>query len=199
MQQHKVDEFQKTLDHFKIGNNELENVYSFCYLGAKILGDGDNRVTEKHRCDVARGRFGEYRSTLTSTKLPVPLRLRLFEILVISSLVYSSETWLFTKDLKRAVNGVSSKMLTSITKRSIHEEAKTPSYDVVETIMKRRWSYLGHILRLQDDHPVRRYLLELSPHQKPFIDGSLLADTTFENVDDMIAAAADRAKWKKSR
>ena len=152
----------------------------------------------KHRCDVARGRFGEYRSTLTSTKLPVPLRLRLFETLVISSLVHSSETWLFTKDLKRAVNGVSSKILTSITKRSIHEEAKTPWY-VVETIMKRRWSYLGHILRLKDDHPVRRYLLELSPHQKPFIDGSLLADTTFENVDDMIAAAADRAKWKKSR
>ena len=153
----------------------------------------------KHRCDVARGRFVKYRSTLTSTKLPVSLCLRLFETLVVSSLAYSSETWLFTKDLKRAVNGVSSKMLSSITKRSIHEEAKTPSYDVVRTIMERRWSYLGHILRLKDDHPVRRYLLELSPHQRPFIDGSLLADTTFENVDDMIAAAADRAKWKKSR
>ena len=66
--------------------------------------------------------------------------------------------------------------------------------------MKRRWSYLGHILRLKDDHPIRRYLLELSPHQKPFIDGSLLADTMFENVDENVdVAAADRAKWKKSR
>ena len=82
-------------------------------------------------------------------------------------------------------------MLTSIIKRSIHEEAKTQSYDVVETIKKRRWSYLGHILLLKDDHHVR--------HQKSFIDGSLLADTMFENVDDMIDAAADREKWNKSR
>ena len=83
LQQHKVDEFQKILDHVKIGNNELENVYSFCYHGAKIPGDGENRVTVKHRCDVAGGGFGEYRSTLTSPKLPVALRPRLLETLVI--------------------------------------------------------------------------------------------------------------------
>ena len=70
VQRYKVEEFQKTMEKVTLGEEELENVYSFCYLGAEIPGDGDSSVTVKHRCDIARGRFGEYRTSLTSTKLP---------------------------------------------------------------------------------------------------------------------------------
>ena len=90
-------------------------------------------------------------------------------------------------------------MLASITKRFIHEEAKSPSFDAVQHIMIRRWSYLGHILRLDENHAVRRYLLDLSPCQQPFTYGSLLADTTFQTVDEMDAAARDRDEWKAAR
>ena len=44
----KVEEFQKTLTKVKIGTNELENVYSFQYLGAEIAGDRDQLVTATH-------------------------------------------------------------------------------------------------------------------------------------------------------
>ena len=65
-------------------------------------------------------------------------------------------------------------MLAMITKQTIHEEANTPSYDVVEHTMHQRRNYLGHILRLDIDRAVRKYLIELSPAQEPFIKGSLL-------------------------
>ena len=36
----------------KIGDKELENVYTFTYLGAEVAADGDPLVTAKYRCDV---------------------------------------------------------------------------------------------------------------------------------------------------
>ena len=190
----KVEEFQKTLNKVKIGTEELENVYSFQYLGAEISGDGDELVTATHRCNIAWGRFGEYRKTLTSAKLPVEMRLRLYSSVIISTMIYGCCAWTLTKDVKKKVNGVNSKMLAQITRRSIHEEARTPSVNVVNMILKRRWGYLGHILRLDEDRAVRRYLLELSPQTKPFKDGTLLADTSFDSITEY---ATDKVRWIK--
>ena len=192
----KVEEFQQTLDKVRIGAEELENVYTFQYLGAEIAGDGDPLVPVKHRCDIAWIRFGEYRKILTSAKLPVKMRLRLYTCLVISTMIYSCCTWLMTKDIKKKVNGVNSKMLALITRRTIHEEARNPTIDTVKIIMKRRWEYLGHILRMSEDRAVRRYLLELSPNNAPFIKGTLLDDTDFDSVQEMVSCAVDREQWK---
>ena len=112
-------------------------------------------------------------------------------------MIYGSSAWLLDTKLKKNLNGVSSKMLTSITKRFIHEEASSPTFDIVDHVLKRRKSYLGHILRLDPERGVRRYLLELNPDTTPFVPGSLLADTSFETVEDMIEAAQDRLEWAK--
>ena len=169
-------------------------MYTFCYLGADIAGVGDSRITIKHRCDVARGQFGEYRTTLTSTKLPVNLRVRLYASLVISTIVYGSSAWLFTKKMKQFVNGVNSKMLASITKKSIYEEARTPTFEAVGDILQRRWKYLGHILRMDEDRALRKYLIELSPKEKSFFEGSLFDDTNYRTIEEIIEAARDRTK-----
>ena len=182
----------------KIGDEELENVYTFTYLGVEVAGDGDPLVTAKHRCDVAWAKFNEYRKVLTSTKLPVAIRVRLFNALVVSAMTYSSEAWFMTTAVKRHVNNVNSKMLAQITKRSIHEEARSPTLDVIELICKRRWDFLGHIIRMPDCRAVKKYLLELSPPNSPFVHGSLLDSTSFRNRDEIIAAAADRDLWRKA-
>ena len=103
-----------------------------------------------------------------------------------------------TKEIKQKVNGVNSKMLALITRRTIHEEARSPSVNVVNNILKRRWDYLGHVLRMQEHRAVRRYLLELSPSIAPFKEGTLLADTSFKSVQEMIRYAEDRVQWKNT-
>ena len=124
------------------------------------------------------------------------MRIRLYEALVISTLTYGSSAWLLTDEMKRKINGVNSKMLSQITHRTIHEEAKDPSFDIIDHVLKRRGSYLGHILRLEDSRIVRRFLLELSPDREPFIPGTLLADTPYRNIDEICEVAADRERWK---
>ena len=194
----KVEEFQKSLDKVCIGGEVLENVYSFQYLGAEVAGDGDPMVTVTHRCNIAWGRFSEFRKTLTSAKLPVGMRLRLYSSLIISTMTYGCCAWLLTEEVKRKVNGVNSKMLAQITRRSIHEEARSPSVNIIEKISKCRWEYLGHILRMDENRAVRRYLLELSPSTSPFKKGTLLADTKFNNVLEMVECAANRNVWRNA-
>ena len=112
---------------------------------------------------------------------------------------YSSEAWQITDKVAKKVNGVNSKMLSLITKRSIHEEARTPTFDVVEFIKARRWEYLGHILRMDQNRALRRFAIELSADTAPFKQGSLMSETPFQDVAEMIEAAEDRDHWRNMR
>ena len=87
---HKVEQFQDTLDKVCIGDEPLDNVYSFTYLGAEIAGDGDQEVTVKHRCDITWCRFGEYKKVLMAGKLPKNMRIRLFASLIASTMSYGA-------------------------------------------------------------------------------------------------------------
>ena len=111
-------------------------------------------------------------------------------------MTYGSTAWLFTNDMKQKLNGVNSKMVSQVTKRTIHDEAREPSFNVVEYVLEKTWSYLRHILRLDAYGAVRRFLLELSAAERPFIPGTLLADTPYETVAELVDAASDRDHWK---
>ena len=195
--QMKVEQHQSSFPKVNIGSEELENVYLFNYLGADVPGDGDVEIPVKHRCDVAWGSFGEYRKTLLSTKLPVPMRIRLYIQLVVMTMTYSCEAWSMVLKNKKRLNNTSSKMLSLITKRSIHDEAKRPTFNIIKHIMAQRFEYLGHILRLENDRTLKRILLDLSPNEAPFAEGSLLGETPFQTVEEMLEAAADRRNWRE--
>ena len=191
----KVKAKQAELPHVMLGNQTLENVYSFVYLGSEVAGDGDPTIPVKHRTNVAWGRYGEYRQVLTNTKLSINIRLRLYSAIVGSTMLHGSSAWIANEITRKTINGVNSKMLSLISKRSIHDEARNPSLNTVSLMMKRRWSYLGHLLRLEESRTVRRFLLELSPERKPFEEGTLLDQIPFDTVEEAIAAAQDRQRW----
>ena len=48
IQQVKVEKHQHTLPATRIGDEELENVYTFVYLGAEVAGDGNPEITIRH-------------------------------------------------------------------------------------------------------------------------------------------------------
>ena len=54
-------------------------------------------------------------------------------------------------------------MLSQITKRSIHEEAKYLIFNLINHIKARRFEYLGHKLRLDNDHTLRKVCEQQRP------------------------------------
>ena len=49
---------EATLDKVNIGDNVLENVLNFEYLGSRLQCDGDDQVDVRHRMDIAQAVFG---------------------------------------------------------------------------------------------------------------------------------------------
>ena len=90
------------------------------------------------------------------------------------------------------INSVNSKMLSQITKRSIHEEAKHPTFNVINHIKARRFEYLGHILRLDNDRTLKSLLIQSMREAAPFREVSLAAETPFQTKEKLITAAQER-------
>ena len=112
-------------------------------------------------------------------------------------MTHGSEAWVLNTKVKKMINSVNSKMLSQITKRSIHEEAKHPTFNVINHIKARRFEYLGHILRLDNDRTLKSLLIQSMREAAPFREGSLAAETPFQTKDELITAAQDRKNWRK--
>ena len=85
-----------------------------------------------------------------AAKLPTALCISFYRATVVLTMEYGSEAWMFTDKIRKKVNGVNSKLLSQITRRTIHEEASQPTFNTIDHVLSRSWQYLGHILRLDE-------------------------------------------------
>ncbi len=84
---------------------------------------------------------------------------RLLNASVISTLLYGCESCKLAAQARRKLNGTASKMLSRITGRTIADEAREPTLDVMMRAGGRRWNWLGHILRLEEHRVIRPVLM----------------------------------------
>ena len=69
------------------------------------------------------------------------------------------------ENVRRWLNNFNSKGMAGITGRSISEEAKDPTYDLLTDIKKARAKWLGHILRLDRNSILVRTMEEFDKHR----------------------------------
>ena len=83
-----------------------------------------------------------------------------YEAAVCSLLTYGCETWDLNEKVMRQINGANSVMLARITGRHFREEAnyRTTSFNLVQSIRRRRTKWVGEILRNGPDHHIHRAL-----------------------------------------
>ncbi len=84
-------------------------------------------------------------------------------------------------------------MLSKRTERSIAEEGREPSLDVLIRARDQRWKYLGHILRVEE-HRVPRYVLLQCVRAAP---ESLFGDVPDLDVYAAIKIAMNRVDRKE--
>ncbi len=83
-------------------------------------------------------------------------------------------------------------MLAIITGRTIAEETRNPTINVLVKVGDRRWSWQGHVLRMPEHRLVRRVLLNCA---KPAPE-TLFADSRKLNVDYAIRMSEDIKLWR---
>ena len=157
-------EAQATKPHVYCEEQLIENVWYFKYLGSRFRADGDIIADVKARIGAAQSTFGKMRSIWASRTTPLKLKLHIYKTGVCSRLTYGSEAWILNARVTKMINGANSRMVSTITGRTAHEEVdpKTRTFDVVKCIRTRRLRWVGHIARMNGDRLVQKALMHIA-------------------------------------
>ncbi|XP_065583920.1 uncharacterized protein LOC136042934 [Artemia franciscana] len=143
-------------------DKSVEPLQEFKYFSRNT---GDVTFEIKRRIGQASGAFNRLTPIWRSNKYSLRLKLRLLNSNVLSILMYASECWKLNQQLEKLILGLENICLRRILKISCHQKItnreirlKTNQPIVTEVLKKRRWTYLGHVLRMHEDRlPSRVY------------------------------------------
>ena len=174
----------------------VDNVYKFVYLGGVLAADANQDYDIDKRIAMVMSRCGRLRSIFDSQEIGPWLKIRLYKASVCSLLTYGCESWTLTDRVVRKLNHTNSLMLSSITGRTVQEEARstTSSFDLVRNIRVRRFRWLGEILRM---HPDRLIFKSIVFQYVNGHGGSLTMDVPQHNdLTHLIQIAREKMTWK---
>ena len=155
-----------------VNGKRLDNVSEFTYLGSTLSEDSNIEKEVKTRIALASAAFQRMRPVWKSSTYSTQTKLRLYRSNVRSVLLYAAETWRTTKSIESKLRGFEGRCLRRILaiwweQRITNEEieAMTGINCIVEEVQRRRWKWLGHILRMdRNRHP--RIALDWNPQGK---------------------------------
>jgi len=82
---------------FMLGDESIEDVESFVYLGSKVTKDGGTTQDVAQRIQKANGAFVQLYPVWRNNKISTRTKLRIFRSNVKAVLLYGSETWKVTE------------------------------------------------------------------------------------------------------
>ena len=191
----------------KIGDNEIEQVNSYVYLGQRIsLIDKDMQGEINRRIQAGWKSFNDNKA-LPKSNIPLSLKRKLYNQCILPAMTYASETWTMTKAMERRLAAAQRKMERSMIgitwedhKTNEWIRDKTKVKDITEAVKQRKWTWAGHVSRMSDGRwtiavtdwsprdgkrkrgrPMKRWRDELDSHWK---------SVTWRRD------AQDRCKWK---
>ena len=125
------------------------------------------------------------------------MKIRLYKSAVGSIVRVRAESYTMDEKVRRRLNNFNSKAMAGITGRSISEEAKNPTYDLLTDIKKARAKWLGHILRLDRNSTLVRTLEEFDKHGKKYEGNLLEVAPSYNSFNELREFARDRERWRE--
>jgi len=193
------EEAQSRLPKVFCEGEALENVLSFRYPGSEIQADGDEQLDPVRRMDLAKSAFFDLCHVWEASSVSVNLKLRIYAFGVISILTYGCEAWLLTDQLMGKLANWNARCLARITGREVHEEHRSPTFELIPRLPTRRAKWLGHVLRSKESHLVRRLVCAQADQLKgSYQQGHVLAEAPCHSSSaELVEMVADREIWRE--
>lgn len=137
-----------------VGDEKLEAVPEFCYLGDMLSAGGGCDLAAVTRCKCAWGKFRQLLPLLTNRHLPLLTRGRVYSTCVRSVMLHAAETWAMTAVTLNRLRRNDRAMIRWICNVKAKDEVSSDSLlaklgildvDVVLRTSRMRW--LGHVER----------------------------------------------------
>ena len=156
--------YQKGIDKILVNNEPVEDVSEFTYLGAMVDKEGGWDKDTKNMLQKARGAFNRMNRILSTRNIGRNTKIHLFKTSMRPILLYGSETWKLTKKDQTHLDTFQTKCLRRILQirwqQRISNERlmeMTRLNNISCEIRRRRWTWLGHMLRRKEQMTVRRH------------------------------------------
>ena len=137
-----------------LGNDNLEEVENFTYLGSIVSKNGGTEEDINGRLKKARASFGMLSKIWRSSKISTKTKVRIFNAVVKSVLLYGSESWSLTKKLESKLQVFLNNCLRKILKifwpqviSNIDLWERTGQLPLNTQILRRKFKWIGHTLR----------------------------------------------------
>ena len=204
-----------------VGNNTIEVVDNFVYLGSQLCKEGGSEGDVKRRLALAGATFHRlWEKVFKRHEISLAIKLRLLNAAVMPILLYGSETWSLTTTLENRVNACENRWLRRILRikytdrvSNMEVRARTGQEIVENTVRKRRMKWYGHITRMNKERWTSRVHNWNPAGKRPcgrpklrWLDGvekdlkraglSLHGITTGRKRVGLKELVEDRARWK---
>jgi len=93
---------------------DLEVVSDFCYLGSYISYNGSCKNDIRVRIGKVAAVFGKMRGVWKSSQISLMVKMRLYEFVILSTLLYSAEPWPLTATSLKRLDGAHHRWQRSI-------------------------------------------------------------------------------------
>ena len=203
-----------TLDNsidISIDQCQVKTTTTFPYLGSRISNTGRSMDEINTRIGKAGAAFGKLQQTLGQKNLNLKTKLNLYNSLVLSILLYGSETWtIYATEMSR-LNAFHQRCLRKIIGVTYKDRIKnvevlhrTGQRRISDVIRERRMRWLGHVLRMKDNRVPKR-VLEWTPKGKrkrgrPNLSWGETIQRDLKVIDINISEAKDvaqnRSEWR---
>ena len=143
----------QTADPVKLGEQDIEDVTEFTYLGPKVTKDGNTEAEIKAMINKARGAFAALKNIWKTKMISKKTKIHIFKSNELSILLYAAESWKVTKGICHMLEVFQNKCLTrilhifwpnKITNAELHE--RTGMLPISMEVKKRRRRWIGHML-----------------------------------------------------
>ena len=143
---------EREVSEVEVGNEKLEVVPEFCYLGDMLSAGGGCELAAITRCKCAWGKFRQLLPLLTNRHLPLLTRVKVYSSCVGSVMLHAAETWAMKVDTLNRLRRNDRAMIHWIYNVRAKDEVSSDSLltklgiqdlDVVLRTSRMRW--FGHV------------------------------------------------------
>ena len=149
---------------------ELERVTHLKYLGPSIEEEGGIEIEIAKRVAAGCMNWKKCSGVLCDKRMPVKLKGKVYRTVVRPAMLYGAETWATTKRQESRIEVNEMRMLRwmcGVTRkykiRNEHIRGTTKVVQASRKITERRLKWYGRVMRMEEDHVVRRVMTKAMP------------------------------------
>ena len=160
---------RRTRNGISVDGERLEEVVEYKYLGRLLTPENEMAREIDERITAGWKRFGQYSTFLKDQKMPICLKRKIMNTVILPAMTYGAETWSLTNRQKEKLAVAQRSMeraMLGVTRRDrIRNEdirKKTKVDDIVEKAEKSKGQWAGHLARMNTNKWARK-LTEWTP------------------------------------